>query len=209
MMENSAKAERMPGLAGAVPDAGPRSLRETPDTERRQAIRRYVAVNKPAIGQLVQGVFDIRTLEEAERLSSMLAMQCPAPETAAVGIWELLSNAIEHGSLEIDGATKARLVLEGSYLDEIVRRLDIEPYRGRVVRVMFHKQARSIRIRVMDEGPGFDFSALPRDLVPTDAPCGRGLALARSIAFDSVVFLGRGNVVDARIRVKAAIAAIS
>ncbi|HRE21614.1 MAG TPA: ATP-binding protein [Rhabdaerophilum sp.] len=196
-------------MAAPVSNHRPRPVRNASHTERRQAIRRYVAVNKPAIGQLVQGVFDIRTLEEAERLSSMLAMQCPEPETAAVGIWELLSNAVEHGSLEIDGETKARLVLEGRYLDEIARRQDDELFRGRVVRVMFRKQARSIRIRVMDEGPGFDFSVLPRDLQPTEVPCGRGLALARSIAFDSVVFLGRGNIVDARIRVKMAVAPTS
>lgn len=206
MMEDSVKAQRVPDMAGIMPDHRPRALRETPDTARRQAIRRYVAINRPAIGQLVQGVFDIRTLEEAERLSSMLAMQCPAPETAAIGIWELLSNAIEHGSLEIDGETKARLVLEGRYLDEIAQRQEAEPFNVRVVRVMFRKQARSIRIRVVDEGPGFDFAALSRDLQPTDAPCGRGLALARGVAFDSVVFHGRGNIVDARILVRATVA---
>ncbi len=206
MIENASGVIHAPSLCGVNFGKQQSVKQAVPCRERLQAIRRYVAINKPAIGQLVQGVFDIRTLEEAERLSSMLAMQCPEPETAAIGIWELLSNAIEHGSLQIDGETKARLVLDGTFLDEIARRQEMEPYRGRVVRVMFRKQARSIRIRVMDEGPGFDFAALARDIQPTDAPCGRGLALARGIAFSSIVFLGRGNVVDARIQVKLAAA---
>lgn len=188
--------------AGALPEASARRVRDAPPVQRRQAIRSYVAVNRPAIGQLVEGVFDIRTLEEAERLSSMLAMQCPEPETAAVGIWELLSNAVEHGSLEIDGALKARLILEDAYLDEITRRQAREPFSTRVVRVMFRKQARSIRLRITDEGPGFDFARLKHACQPSEFPCGRGLVLARSIAFDNVRFRGRGNVVDARIRVK-------
>lgn len=179
-----------------------RPVKDAQGSQRRQAIRSYVAVNKPAIGQLVEGVFDIRTLEEAERLSSMLAMQCPEPETAAIGIWELLSNAVEHGSLEIDGAMKARLILDGSYLDEIARRQEREPFSARVVRVMFRKQARSIRLRVSDEGPGFNFARFRDNDQPSEAPCGRGLILARSVAFDNVRFRGRGNVVDARIRVK-------
>jgi hypothetical protein len=177
----------------------------TGNTKRSRAIRAFISTNKPAIGQLIQGMFDIRTLEEAEKLSTMLASHCPSPDTAAVGIWELLSNAIEHGSLEIDRNLKCTLLLRGDYLSELERRFAAYPYSSRHVRVIFRRNSTSIRLRVIDEGPGFDFAKILEEKsldepASLTAPNGRGLALARLTTFHALAFRGKGNIVDGTIR---------
>lgn len=168
--------------------------------KRGESIRAFVAVNKPAIGRLLHGVFEIQTFEEAEKLSSMLASHCPDPALASVGIWELVSNAIEHGNLEIDRALKTDLLLTGVYWDELARRLASDEFSARVVIVDFRRTKTSIRIRVVDQGKGFDFARVLSEEPAQNAPNGRGLLMARTMSFHRLKFKGTGNIVDAAIR---------
>lgn len=169
----------------------------------REAVRAYVSSHRSAVGRMCHGVFEIRTLEEAERLSTMLASHCPNPETAAMGIWELLSNAIEHGNLEIDFRQKAELLLCGQFQQEVHDRLNTPHFGLRVVRVEFKRTARTVRIRATDAGAGFDYRTLSTDPLDTVSPNGRGIFLARTISFDKVIYRGAGNIVDAIIRTSA------
>lgn len=167
--------------------------------QSRKAIRDYLSTNRPAIGRLVRGTFEICTFAEAERLSTMLASHCPDPELASIGIWELLSNAIEHGSLEIDFDTKSRHLLAGTFEEELASRALDPVLAARVVRIDFSQSHRQIRIRIEDEGPGFAYDRVLA-LGPTlTAPNGRGIAMARHITFSSLTYMGRGNIVVATI----------
>jgi phosphoserine phosphatase RsbU/P len=141
-----------------------------------------------------------RTLEEAEKLSTMLANNYPVPERVSTGVWELISNAIEHGNLEIDYAEKAELLQNGYFAAEMARRLSLPPYAPRVASIAFHRTKTMIRIRVSDEGPGFDFRKYLRATELSDGPNGRGILIASKFSFDKVVYHGKGNVVDAIIR---------
>lgn len=181
----------------------PEKKRQNPlhGLQREEAIRSYVAAHKPATGRLLRGVFELKSLEEAEKLSTMLGSQCPDPETASVGIWELLSNAIEHGNLGIDRQTKAALLGKGAYLAELDARAQAPQYRHRVATIDFRRGIRTIRIRVMDQGDGFDFAAMMVPAEPSAAPNGRGLLMAREMAFDRLTFHGAGNIVEATIRI--------
>jgi two-component sensor histidine kinase len=164
-----------------------------------ESIQQYVSKNKPVIGRLVSGEFEITTLNEAEKLSTMLAANTPCPEKASLGIWELLSNAVEHGNLEIDQQTKAKLVMSGKIEDEIQRRLQLEVYRNRVVRVFFKCSGSQVRLKVQDEGKGFDFEKVLNSDMPLDQPNGRGIHVARNLCFDTIEYQGCGNEVVATI----------
>lgn len=184
------------------PDCDPNRLETCPLADQHTTIRDYISMNKPAIGRMLRGVFEISTFDEAEKLATMLASHCPNPDMAAIGIWELLANAIEHGNLEIDFALKSTLLMQGRLHAEIERRLKLPQYRSRTVQVFFKRQARSIRLRIRDEGPGFDFEAAMKAERPALAPNGRGLMLARTMTFSRIRFIGTGNIVDATIDLK-------
>src|SRR5262249_26321766 len=101
--------------------ANPDHIRPSTST----SIQNFVATHKSAVGRMVRGVFEIQTLQEAEKLSSMLATHCPNPEKVAPGIWELLSNAVEHGNLEIGLEEKTAHLERGSFAEEVDRRLSL------------------------------------------------------------------------------------
>lgn len=165
-----------------------------------EAIRAYMAANRPAIGRMISGTFEFRTLDEAEKLSTMLALQYPDENRVAAGIWELLSNAVEHGNLGIDYDEKSRLLLAGCYHAEVERRLAGDPWRDRVARVAFDRTAAGIRLRVSDAGAGFDFRRFLAVEPPPDRPNGRGIAIAARLSFDRVTYLGNGSRVVAVVR---------
>lgn len=160
---------------------------------------RHLAARTFAIGRLVSARFQIRTLEQADKLSSMLASQYPLPERVLTGIWELLSNAVEHGNLEIAFEEKSQFIQSGCYPREVARRMELPCFASRAVSVRFWRTTKSIRMRICDEGPGFDFSRYAGAPL-SGGPNGRGILIATKFSFDKVVYRGRGNVVDAVVR---------
>jgi anti-sigma regulatory factor (Ser/Thr protein kinase) len=177
----------------------PKAKSETPGTPSRStAIREFVGSHKSGIGRMVAGAFEIQTLEEAEKLSSMLAMHCPRPEHVATGVWELLSNAVEHGNLEIGFDEKADLVARQAFAGEIRRRLSLPQYAGRVVLVEFKRSPSAIHVTVTDQGRGFDVAKFFDADDGSRLPNGRGILIAR-VSFDRLTYLGSGNKVEALI----------
>jgi sigma-B regulation protein RsbU (phosphoserine phosphatase) len=168
---------------------------------RRIAFREDVHRRKSAIGTIVSGCFVIRTLDEARNLATMLALACPHPDLTAVGLQELLINAVEHGNLEIDGAMKQRLLLEGRWREEVDRRLEDPAFRSRIVVVTFDRKRQRIEIGIEDEGGGFDFAKLTDPEMAGERLHGRGIMLAREIAFSEIAYQGCGNSVLAWIDV--------
>jgi anti-sigma regulatory factor (Ser/Thr protein kinase) len=153
-----------------------------------------------AVGRLIRARFQIQTLEQADKLSCMLASQYPMPERVLTGIWELLANAVEHGNLEIAFEEKSKFMQSCCYPQEIARRLALPCFASRVVSVRFKRSMRSIRLRICDEGRGFDFSRYVDDPHPSEGPNGRGILIATKFSFDKVDYRGSGNIVDAVIR---------
>jgi len=164
------------------------------------AILQHIASNGSSVGDLISGVFLIRTLEQAEKLSTMLAIHSPDPDRVAAGLWELMSNAIEHGNLGITCEEKATLLRKGIFRDEIERRLETAPYRDREVRVEFERGTGEIRYRIIDQGNGFDFETYLTAEFSLDLPNGRGIPIASRFSFDTMGYSGCGNCVEATVR---------
>lgn len=144
--------------------------------------------------------FRFRRPEEARALATLLSQSCPDPYGAALGLWELFQNAVEHGNLELTYEDKGRLLKSRELEAELEHRLSQPPYGDRVVRVSYARDHLGHRFTITDEGPGFEWSRF-LELHPDRAfhSHGRGIAMARQLCFQELEYQGRGNVVIARI----------
>jgi len=164
------------------------------DAHRR--IERQLAV----LSLLDSAEFHFRTIEEATGLAGLLASLCPEPETVAMGLTELMVNAIEHGNLGISYEDKARLKREDRWEAEVARRLALPEYRDRRAVVGVRRDAQGFLFTIRDQGPGFDWQRfLAFDPARVFDPNGRGIAMARTMSFDAIDYLGSGNTVRAHV----------
>jgi CheY-like chemotaxis protein len=130
---------------------------------------------------------------------------CDDTELFQIGtaLAEALSNAIDHGNLELDSAIRE----EGADVYARLRqeRANQAPYRDRRVRVTELLSPDVVRYRVLDEGKGFDISCVPDPLHPDCLlkVSGRGLLLLRTF-MDDVTFNTAGNQVTMTRRRRAA-----
>ena len=114
----------------------------------------------------------------------------------------MLVNAIEHGNLGIDFHEKSRLKEQDCWQQEVERRLALPENREKYVRIEIARVGAEWEFLIADQGEGFawaDFLEFSPERA--FAPNGRGIVLARQLAFSSMEFEGGGNCV----RVRAAI----
>jgi len=133
----------------------------------------------------------------------LLSHACPNPQRVALGLSELLINAVEHGNLDIGYAEKTRLLQKGTWQAEVEHRSQDPALSTRVVRVAFRTLEDYISIAVKDEGKGFDWRPY-LDFSPERAfdPHGRGISLARMLSFDALEYFGNGSTVLARLKLQ-------
>jgi len=149
---------------------------------------------------LSEAEFRFRTLAEARDLALELSGLCPEPERVALGLTELMVNAIEHGNLEISYAEKSELCRVNGWQSEVERRLELPQYRQRAASVHVSRGPVTLQFRVSDEGPGFRWREfLKLDPTRAFAPNGRGIALARELAFSHLEYQDPGNIVVAQV----------
>ncbi len=116
-----------------------------------------------------------------------------------LGLVELITNAIEHGSLEISYKEKQE-ALDNFKLEELYFERENDPkYKGRKIHVDYKFDCKSCQWIITDEGSGFNWNELPD---PTDDENleqlnGRGIFITRFL-FDELEYCGKGNVVRAK-----------
>lgn len=167
----------------------------------RRSLEHQLADQAGTFRLLVNGDFRFRTLAEARQLTLLLSQACPEPQRVALGLSELLVNAVEHGNLGISYREKTDLVQQGRWQGEVERRLQSAAYQERYVRVAFRSEGEELSVLIEDDGPGFDW--LPYLSFSPDRafdPHGRGIFMARMLSFDDVEYLGSGNTVRVRVR---------
>jgi len=166
------------------------------DQERYIEVEQSVFTSKP-LNTMIAAQFKIKNLYDVQLLSALLANECPNPRLAAVGISEILINAIEHGNLGITYAEKTKLHETSKWLAEIELRLALPENQDKFVDVTFNKTNGRIIIRIKDQGQGFDwrqFQTLDSKRVFDNH--GRGIIMARNLAFEDLIFHGSGNDVE-------------
>ena len=168
------------------------------DSRQRKLLLLQEAQRWRGLQLLHKAHFQVRTLEDAGHVAAFLAQISSKPDTAQLGLSELILNAIEHGNLGITYSLKASLKQHDGWHQEVMRRAALPENRDKVVDVEVQRHGTLLEIRITDQGEGFDW--LPYlEFSPERAfdPNGRGIALARMMSFRSLEYQGRGNVVVA------------
>ena len=145
-------------------------------------------------------VFELRTLPEARDVAALLARTAASPGHVAMGLSELMVNAIEHGNLGIGYHEKSRLQSVGIWQQEIERRLALPENAGKVVRVEYRRLPDCRQVTIRDQGQGFDWQRyLHLDASRAFDTHGRGIAMARQLSFRSLEYRAGGSEVVATI----------
>lgn len=170
------------------------------DVAEQQALT-LAAHHRDAVLELLDMAdFSFRTLEHARLLSASLAGLCPDPVRAALGLSELMVNAIEHGNLGIGYAEKAEMRRSGTWESAIADRLADAVTGARWAHVSVRRDADALVFTISDEGKGFDWTRyIDFDPERVFDPNGRGIAMARHACFAAIEYRGCGNVVVARV----------
>ncbi|WP_255990075.1 ATP-binding response regulator [Chitinolyticbacter albus] len=169
----------------------------------RQQLESQLAEQASCYQLLQRGEFLFRTLQEARQLTLLLSQACPEPQRVALGLSELLVNAVEHGNLGISYGEKTRLLQQGRWQDEVESRLAHADFAERKVAVLFTRDEMLATFLIRDQGEGFDWKPF-LEFSPERAfdPHGRGISMARMLSFDSVEYQGCGNQVVAKVRLR-------
>jgi DNA-binding response OmpR family regulator len=162
---------------------------------RQREVEKYELQKNAAMMQTMKDAyFELRTVEEARALATFLAYLFPDPDRTQFGLFQLMSNAVVSGNLEIDYDFKTLLLAENRMDQEIADRLRMQKYASRIVRVNFKRTDTEITVTVKDEGPGFDWKPyLAVDPNRATDSHGRGIAIANMTAFDSLEYKDPGN----------------
>lgn len=169
------------------------------DRSRYKELLEEVRKGIDGMSLLRDATFVFRTIDEAHDLGTMLANSCPDPSKAVIGLTELLVNAVEHGNLGVTYAEKSQLHPD-ELLAEISRRMTLEENRGKDVEVRFERRNGAVRFTISDQGDGFDWGPyLQIDPQRAFHTHGRGIAVANLLSFDTLEYVGKGNVVVATV----------
>jgi CheY-like chemotaxis protein len=163
-------------------------------SSQRHELAQRIDEYRGVMALIEEGAFQLRTLAEARALAAALGSACSEPDEASLGLVELLVNAIEHGNLGIGYEEKAALLAAGRWEAEVAARQARPEHVGKAVRVVCRRVGPDLVVTITDEGGGFDWQRfLTLDEARAFHPNGRGISLARQVAFASVEYLGSGN----------------
>jgi CheY-like chemotaxis protein len=151
-------------------------------TETHFVLDNDLAAIPPLVGHLEANLLRMKLCDETGLIQ------------VAVALREALVNAMFHGNLELTSDIREKD--ERAYMDLAERRRALIPYRDRRVHVTAKETRSEATYVVLDEGPGFDPSALPDPTDPANLEkvSGRGLLLIRTF-MDAVTHNERGNAI--------------
>jgi anti-sigma regulatory factor (Ser/Thr protein kinase) len=111
-----------------------------------------------------------------------------------LGLVELLTNAIEHGNLEISFQEKSEALKAGKLEQLYEDRLANSKMAARKVRVQFEMTRNMCTWIIEDEGVGFDWKSLQMDIEQERLfdLNGRGIFICKFL-FDEIEYFGKGN----------------
>jgi CheY-like chemotaxis protein len=161
---------------------------------RRRELAREIDQYHGLLSLLEEGRFRVQTLRQAHALAAGLSTLGADPPGVALGLLELLINGIEHGNLGITFREKSELLATDSWEKEVQARLALTHNRDKYVQAVVQRDDNAIRIVIRDCGEGFDWRRyLELDESRALHPNGRGIAIARHVAFRTVEFIEPGN----------------
>ncbi|MGA1846497.1 ATP-binding protein [Deferribacter abyssi] len=120
-----------------------------------------------------------------------------------IGVSEMLTNAIEHGNLEISGDKKFIETENGTYLEFLKQRLIDGKYKDRFVNLILEVNTEVFKVEIEDMGKGFDTKSVVNKFDDENLLKlhGRGILITK-MYFDEVVYNEKGNKVTLIKRIK-------
>lgn len=116
-------------------------------------------------------------------------------ENIALSLKEAIANAMFHGNFEIDSSLRDSGGMK-KFNEEVEIRRNMEPYRGRTVKITYELTPEYVSYEIEDQGMGFNFQSLPDPRDPENffKNSGRGLLIIR-IHMDEVSWNNNGNTI--------------
>jgi two-component system cell cycle response regulator len=143
--------------------------------------------------------FRIRTLDEADTVACFIANSFPEGSKILPGIAALIVNAVEHGNCQISYDEKSKLISEGTWKQEVDKKLELAENKNKFVDVFFSKEDKKYTIKVTDQGSGFSWKKFIV-VDPSRALDNHGRGIARAnMLFDSLDYNKQGNQVIASV----------
>lgn len=147
--------------------------------------------------------FKFKSLKEAQNIASFISHICDDKKLGYLALLEIFLNSIEHGNLKISYNEKTELHKNDKWVEEIEKRTQLDENKNKYVIVDVKKFEDHFTITVTDSGEGFDWKKFENyDLSRAKDTHGRGIALAKSLVFDTVDYVGNGNQVICTIKLK-------
>lgn len=167
----------------------------------QRALNAALALPWGGVNAPMGGYFPFRTLEDVTGLSQLVAGLCPEAEMVQIALSELMLNAVEHGNLGLGFVRKGHLMSCGAWRNEVERLLDMPENLDRFAYLRVELRPREVRFLIRDQGAGFDpVQYLQLNPARSVEPHGRGIAIARMLAFPDLVFLEGGRCVEGVVR---------
>ena len=151
-------------------------------------------VTKSSVKLLKNAHFEFRTLDDVRSVSSLVACACSEADKVAMGLSELMINAIEHGNLGIGYEEKSNLRKQDLWEDEIEKRLSLPENNSVFASIEVLNEPEYVEYTISDQGQGFDWSEFMEfDTTRVMDNHGRGIAVANKLYFSKLKYLGNGN----------------
>ena len=166
------------------------------DRGYNKALLASLNVTRSSVKLLKDAHFEFRSLEDVRAVSSLIACTCEEADKVAMGLSELMINAIEHGNLNIGYEEKSDLRKQDLWESEIAKRLESPEHKDKYASVDILNNSGSVTFTISDQGSGFDWD----DFMDFDTSRvmdnhGRGIAMANKLYFTKLDYQGNGNTV--------------
>lgn len=171
------------------------------DRGYNKALLASLNVTKSSVKLIKNAKFQFRSLEDVRAVSSLLACACDEPEQIAMGLSELMINAVEHGNLHIGYEEKSVLRQDDAWDQEIAKRLESSEYKDKVASIDILNKDDVVIYTITDQGDGFawdDFMDFDTERVMDNH--GRGIAMANMLYFSKLEYQGNGNTVTVEVK---------
>lgn len=166
------------------------------DRGYNKALLASLNVTKSSVKLLKNASFKFRSLDDVRSVSSLVACACDEPDKVAMGLSELMVNAIEHGNLHIGYEEKSELRKEDKWESEIASRLELPEYKDIYASIDVLNNSDEVTFTITDQGKGFDWDEFMEfDTTRVMDNHGRGIAMANQLYFSKLEYQGSGNIV--------------
>jgi CheY-like chemotaxis protein len=171
------------------------------DRSYNKALLASLNVTKSSVKLLKNASFQFRSLEDVRAISSLVACACDEAEKIAMGLSELMINAVEHGNLHIGYDEKSDLRKDDLWESEVAKRLEFSENKDKYASIEVINNLDSVTYTIIDQGNGFawnEFMEFDTDRIMDNH--GRGIAMANKLYFSNLEYQGNGNIVIVRVK---------